>query len=321
MCSRVLAIHLTVFLLFGTALNCSAEVPPLHIAAEKKECKKEGCGDRGAVFFVHGLFGSNKSWKNDKTGIEWPKLIAQDSELRTLDIYTIEYKSSMLENSPSVSEITKHMYDAMLPHYRSRYGMIIFIGHSLGGNLVRAHITQLKAQFGHQALNNIRMIVLLGSPTAGAPLATGTGLLLPNPQIGSLVEIKRNDYLGLLDSTFVRASGKHRDFGCPSLRVFSAYETRNTYGRQVVNKESATKGAYACKGFELDHMELSRPAGINSDLYMSVKKLIALCVAGNEDVCPRPPRPRGLQYVCSDEKRVDFFQPSRLEEKCERAWP
>jgi hypothetical protein len=148
----------------------------------------------------------------------------------------------------------------------------------------------------------------------GAALGRAGTFVLPNPQIRTLVTLKRNDYLELLNSVFLKASEKHEQGGCPSMRVFSAFEQRTTYSQLIVGKQSATKGAFACKGFDVNHLELAKPRNANSGIYRSIKRLLSGCLNDDPDVCPRP------QSAC-DFLGGLFDRTEVTSSPCIRLWP
>ena len=270
------------------------------------------CTD-SAIFFVHGLFGTEDTWRNERTGNLFPQLVRTDPDLEAYDIYSVVYTTTRIGHSPDVRTIAEELFRTMLPFYR-RYEQIVFIAHSLGGNLVRNHVVELKSRFGHNALNRIRLLILLGTPIEGAYLGRAGTFVLPNPQIRTLVTLNSNDYLGLLNSTFLKASQKHEQGGCPSMRIFSAFERRKTYSQLIVEEQSATKGAFACKGFDADHLELAKPANANSPIYRSVKRLLVDCLTDNPGVCPMPRSKCDFLGGLFDEVEVSSTP-------CNRSWP
>jgi len=54
-------------------------------------------------------------------------------------------------------------------NYR-RHLRVVFFAHSLGGNLVRNHVVELKSRFGHNALNRIRLLQSLPCPDSDSTL-------------------------------------------------------------------------------------------------------------------------------------------------------
>src|SRR5262249_32779063 len=60
-----------------------------------------------AVIFVHGLTGSRDTWVNTTTGQSFPKLLAEDPNIRDkIDVYSVEYSSLWNSGAPIVA-VTK----------------------------------------------------------------------------------------------------------------------------------------------------------------------------------------------------------------------
>jgi pimeloyl-ACP methyl ester carboxylesterase len=248
---------------------------------------------RDAIFFLHGLFGSNETWRPTTwwfwPGTSFPELIVSDSALNCYDVYTIEYDSFLVSSSPDVTAITNMLELELRPYVGpdSKYRNIIFISHSLGGNLFRNYLLRLKVVNplgAHEIMSKFRIAIFLGTPFTGAGMASGAGLVLPNPQVGSLVDVG-NDYLQLLNATSIAIDEKHFTWRCPSMRFYSAYEKRPTYGKLIVPQSAATVNTYACKGFDDDHLTLAKPSDANAEIYKSVRDLLVGCHADDFRFC------------------------------------
>ncbi len=285
------------------AQTAEAEEPVL-INRESPDCGTERCKDH-AVVFLHGLTGSRETWKNAETGFYWPSEIASSSETDMYDVYTINYESYFLNDSPSVLDVNNHVVPHMRKLASRGYKSIALIGHSLGGLVAARYINFVKQRFGHEALNMHRLVITLGTPNKGSRLADFYTYITRNQTGRILRPYKTNDYLGLLNEGILATTQKHEDSGCPSLRFFAAYETKpitvapswapDFMGSWlsspvlVVEKASATNGAYACQSFQFDHNLISKPAGKDSPLFKSVQKLLNRCAQGHRGVCPPPP--------------------------------
>ena len=251
----------------------------LRLVAESAEPCAEPC-DRAAVVFIHGYTGARETWTSGQA--YWPALLAGDSDLKDrLDIYSVVY-DSFLFSGPPISEVVADLekqLDALM--LQTRYAKVIFICHSLGGIVARQYLLNVKDRYGHTALGRFRLAITLGTPMQGSSLTRLAVLASSNEQLRVLGPIRRNDYLQLLNHTVLDFFAKHEAVGCPSLKVFAAYEELGVTGVGiVVDKESATLGASEVKGFNRDHISLPKPAGTSDEVYAWAKRSMVDCLDG-----------------------------------------
>lgn len=250
----------------------------LRLVAESAEPCAEPC-DRAAVVFIHGYTGARETWTSGQA--YWPALLAGDSDLKDrLDIYSVVY-DSFLFSGPPISEVVADLekeLDALM--LQTRYAKVIFICHSLGGIVARQYLLHVKNRYGHTALGRFRLVITLGTPMQGSSLTRLAVLASSNEQLRVLGPIRTNDYLQLLNHTVWDFFAKH-EVGCPSLKVFAAYEELGVTGVGiVVDKESATLGASEVKGFNRDHISLPKPAGTSDEVYAWAKRSMVDCLDG-----------------------------------------
>ena len=205
---------------------------------------------RIAVIFVHGLTGSQKTWANG-TGSSFPKLLAEDSTLLgKLDVYSVSY-ASLWNSGPSIDQVIDEFsteLDNLIK--KKRYSKIVFIAHSLGGNIARDYLAHVKHLYGHAALSRFRLVITLGTPFNGASLAKFAELFSSNEQIRSLIDIRKNDFLQLLDRTQSETLQKRINNQCSPLEFDAGYETQPVGLALIVSKESATSRATRTAGFQ-----------------------------------------------------------------------
>src|SRR5262245_34370455 len=298
-----------------TAASGGAE--PLRItkssSADNALCLDTGPCEKHAIFFVHGLFRSANSWRVDERSPTWQELIARDRDMRAFDTYLVEYDTNFIGQSDRFNEVRRQLTDGMRKYHRSRYKNIILVGHSLGGNLIRDYLMSIKSLYGHPGLARYRIAIFLGTPQLGADLANAASYILPNPQLNTLVEIDKNDFLAALNDHFFEVGQKHEASHCPSFKIFSAYETLPTYGKLIVSRGSATNAADICVKVEGDHVNLAEPRDSSSSQYRFVKKIVLGCARDDPVMCPRPasecvagqldynPRPAETRVRCKKE--------------------
>jgi pimeloyl-ACP methyl ester carboxylesterase len=119
-----------------------------------------------SVIFVHGILSSGKaSWRH-ANGTYWPDLLTQTKTLEGVGVYVFTYRSDIFSGhdhlGDAVDSLKQYLHaDRLL---ESRH--IIFVGHSVGGIVVRQLLV------GHQAAFIERQIAvglfLVASPFLGA---------------------------------------------------------------------------------------------------------------------------------------------------------
>jgi pimeloyl-ACP methyl ester carboxylesterase len=137
-----------------------ARLIPEHVEDCSRPCT------RTAIIFVHGITGDRSTWLNGTTNSYWPLMLSRDNDLKSsADIYRIDYEGGMFDG-PAVVPISNSV-DGLLDSLilLKQYSKIIFIAHSLGGNIVRSYLVHVTARYGHKALSRIRLVVTLGTRT------------------------------------------------------------------------------------------------------------------------------------------------------------
>lgn len=247
-----------------------------------------------AVIFIHGLTGSDETWVNRESQQSFPKLLAEDNDLKNrLDVYALSYQSLWNEGPPIV-EVTKALaleVDRLIA--AKRYGKIVFVAHSLGGNIASEYLAHVKLRFGHAALSRFRLLITLGTPFDGSSLAGIAGLFSGNEQIRSLLAIQKNDFLQLLHSTQEDYLNKRIDNQCAAIEFDAGYETLPVGTTIVVDKSSATRGATRTREFARNHTDLPKPRDADDPVFLWVKEELALCIAGRER-CAEATQPKPI---------------------------
>lgn len=271
-------------LLFSTTTGTAQPNEAVRLFQENKECPSVPCvGAEHAIVFVHGLTGSADTWKN-ANGAYWPALIGGDGDMSRFDVFRIDYDSFRLSSSPDVDALDDGVYSrmAVLKDYKS----ITIIAHSLGGLITQRYLQTVNLRETHLGLNRFRLAILFGTPSEGSNLANYAAWLSDNPTLRVLGSFKTNDYAKLLTKQMWFTMQKHEGTGCRSLRIFAGVETKDISGLRIVTAESAERGAYACRNFPFDHIDLTKPTTVDDVRYMSVKALLLNCLAGDLNVCP-----------------------------------
>lgn len=225
-----------------------------------------------AIIFVHGVFSDGfASWFNKDSGALWPVMLADDgSKTATdFDIYTINYNTPYLERAPSIPETTiailTDMDDAK---FFSKYELIHFVAHSMGGLIVKDMITKLNRPTQTHRLSHIGAVVLLATPSKGAQLAGMATWLSFNPQIEAMKSAVNNNFLQDLEERWQDLKNDRTKQGLLVPLVFCAHETKTTLWLSIVNAvEASTDCDSAKRAVAKDHVEISKPKNVNDDPY------------------------------------------------------
>src|SRR5262245_52478957 len=134
--------RLTFFLSLFTVQIYAVPATSLDVKPVRESCITPPCTN-SAIFFVHGLFGGEGTWTNEETNNSFPELVRADPDLKQYDIYSVVYTSAWLGQSPAVAQIENELFQKMMPYYLLRHERVVFIAHSLGGNLIRNHVVEI----------------------------------------------------------------------------------------------------------------------------------------------------------------------------------
>jgi pimeloyl-ACP methyl ester carboxylesterase len=262
---------------------------PSYTEVKAAEC--DPC-DRTAVIFVHGIGGDADTWKyDDKTN--WPKLLIDDPAIGPkVDVYLVNYNSSLLWSEPSIVETMKEVdYSLDDLFHRRQYKKITMICHSMGGILCRAYLLHVKARYGHRILSKFRLVFEMAVPHDGSPYANFIKLFSASPEIRILTTIDKDDFKQLMEQTLAELLQKHRDQNCPTLSFYAGFEQLPlqlnlplipwpVHGVIIVERRSAIDHADKVAGFDKDHITLVKPTGVDDAVYFWVRENLKACIEG-----------------------------------------
>jgi len=225
-----------------------------------------------AIIFVHGVFSDGfASWFNKDSGVLWPVMLADDGSKTAaeFDIYTINYNAPYLERAPSIPEtaiaILTDMDDAK---FFSRYELIHFVAHSMGGLIVKDMITKLNRPTQTKRLSHIGAVVLLATPSKGAQLAGMATWLSFNSQIEAMKGAVNNNFLQDLEARWQDLKDDRIKQSLQFPLIFCAHETKTTWWLSMVNAvEASTECDPPRRAVAKDHIEISKPKNVNDDPY------------------------------------------------------
>jgi pimeloyl-ACP methyl ester carboxylesterase len=218
---------------------------------------------RGAVVFLHGLGGDAfATWRaSERDDDFWPAWLAKD--LPEFDIWTVEYEASpstWLGSSMALPDRAANLL-AWFETERLHERPIIFVGHSLGGLVIKQFL-RLCADRPGTAMGRLvtatQGVVLLATPNSGSDLASWMDRL--RAVLGASSAIKdlqsESPYLRELNGWY-RECIPREDI---ATLVFA--ETRPTKGLMVVEQTSADPGIPGVLPVpvDADHLSIVKPS-------------------------------------------------------------
>lgn len=159
------------------------------------------CNNKNLILFIHGLMGSNETWKNEVTQNTFPELLLKDFEIKNnFDIAYFEYYSSFLnikekiwsitsvfskdKSTPkniSVNEISE-LLKTRINYELNDYQSIVIIAHSMGGIIAKKTILD----FAENGNSKIKLFLSLAVPHLGSSIADYGSFVSDNIQIQHL---------------------------------------------------------------------------------------------------------------------------------------
>jgi pimeloyl-ACP methyl ester carboxylesterase len=184
--------------------------------------------DRGVVIFIHGVTGDGvATWTNPKTKAYWPDLLKADPAFDGYNIFVYEYPSTMLGKSYSIDDLSDVMGIVFDQSNVLDHNELIFLVHSMGGLITRGFLLK-----NREIARKVSFIYFYSTPTTGSQMADIARLFSRNRQFESLVPMGENVYIENQQSSWLRARF--------NLRSFCAFETLETYGINIVTRQSGT---------------------------------------------------------------------------------
>lgn len=164
----------------------------------KKECNST------VIVFVHGVLSSNSAaWRN-KLGLSWPKVVADDPEIDSADVYTFDYNTSFFSGTYRLGDAVSAMSEYFNLDGILAYENLIFVCHSMGGIVARKFIVESALELKNKS---IRIgLFLIASPSLGSNYAnwlSPLAKLVRHSQADALRFSQTNAWLLDLDKEFL----------------------------------------------------------------------------------------------------------------------
>jgi pimeloyl-ACP methyl ester carboxylesterase len=227
------------------------------------------------IVFIHGVFGSESTWRNPGAKMSWPELIANDPEFASADIFLANYGSPYLRQSSNIEEIAQRLLQQFSDNGVFNHTRIYFIVHSMGGLIAKRILTSLNTPSRVGDLRRVRAILYLSTPAQGAPTADIAAFITMNPQLKDMEPADLNTFLQTLENSWndlLRERDRVREV---YPRAFCAYETLPTAGIRIVNRvysnSRCDNNPYA---MDFDHSDIVKPIDDKTDPYAWAKARI-----------------------------------------------
>lgn len=214
------------------------------------------------IVFVHGIFGdSSETWTNANRTY-WPTLLTTDSFFSEYDVYVYEYPSRFVGGGFSIDEIAENVRLLFEADQVADHKEIIFVAHSMGGLVTRAFLNR-----NPKVSERVRLAYFFSTPTTGSEIASIGALISANPGLAKMTPMTSDSYLADLQRQWLSLN-----YVIPS---FCAYETRRTYGVNVVTQASASN---LCNRrldpIDADHLTIVKPEGPRDTSFLAFKSAI-----------------------------------------------
>jgi pimeloyl-ACP methyl ester carboxylesterase len=218
--------------------------------------------DNGVIVFVHGVLGDSVStWTNPNTKAYWPELLTTDRAFDRYNIFVVEFPSALQGRSYSIDELADVMNLVLRGADVLAHNKIIFLSHSMGGLVTRAFLLKYRDEL----VPKIGFLYFFSTPTTGSELSDILQLVSRNPQFNNMIPMGTNIYLESLQSSWLAAKLK--------VRSYCSYEIRDTYGLNVVTRQSATSlCTERLTPLLEDHISIVKPAYLTSLPYSAFKE-------------------------------------------------
>lgn len=233
-------------------------------------------GVDGVIIFVHGLFGdADGTWRFDSKHASWPELVAKDSDFASDDVYVVGYATPYVTHTMNIEETAQHVLRQLYDTKLFKYDRIYFVTHSMGGLIVKRMLNILNDRSGIADLHRVRAVLLISTPSQGAPVAEIGQWLRMSPQLNDLTPATFNTFLQGLENDWTRMlRGRVRDHANYP-QVYCAYETLPTHHLRVVSRVYAT--TYCDEELypmNYDHVQIVKPRDMSHDPYSWAKARI-----------------------------------------------
>lgn len=241
-----------------------------------------------SVLLVHGLSGHHydtwrlgtpqKFWNVDDTF--WPLWLARDRQ--TVAIYVVGYRAPLSRLRGTAMHFTDqatNILARLLAEPALARGSLIFVGHSLGGLLVKQLLRTGDSMARHDAraasfVERVEKVAFLGTPHSGAGLATWADRLriLVRPSLATASLVRNDPNLRDLNNWYREWANAR---GTSHLILAEARPT--VILGMIVPPDSADPGLANVRMWQMDtdHAGICKPIDHTAEVYIHLREFIA----------------------------------------------
>jgi len=237
------------------------------------------------VIFVHGLDGnSTDTWQSSSLIPEfWPRWINDNSN--EISIWTIDYSADKSlwfgGEAMHLTDRGLNLLSLLLTKPQLQQGEIIFIGHSLGGLVIKQILRNAESEANSNAKANdfikrARRVAFLATPHSGSPLGSRANFfrIFARPSQASYSLILNSPQLRDLNNWYKKWASTQE------IEHLVLFETRSSkifwcYKELIVPANSADPGvAHTAIPVDADHYSICKPQDKSSEIYTHILNFI-----------------------------------------------
>ncbi|MES2392673.1 MAG: alpha/beta fold hydrolase [Acidobacteriota bacterium] len=241
-------------------------VSPESFLVEKGFVKESPPSGRSLVVFVHGVFGSGASTWLAPGRPELPNMLANDPNLTNkIDVLVYQYNTPKFGKAGRISEVADGLADFL--DYKdvwNKYKKVIFIGHSMGGLVIR----QLLISRPMHA-SQVPLIYLYATPTDGAEIANVANKISGNPQLDGMIPLEAGVYLDSVDKNWTNNPNLN------TIPTYCSYEGLDTFGVRIVSQSSASALCIKATFQYANHLTIVDPESSADPRYYVMESRVA----------------------------------------------
>jgi len=178
------------------------------------------------------------------------------------DFFVYGFPSSFSQESFGIDDAVHDLANKLEYAGISRYRNIVFVCHSMGGLVAERYLLTYRT-----VAQKVPLLFLFSTPQEGAPITQVARHIIKNPGIATMLPGSNDQYLKNLDREWKQA----RKDGGIATQIRCAYETKKTFGIEVVNHWSGTR---FCEGaaapVHADHLEIVKPPDAHHASYVAL---------------------------------------------------
>ena len=241
-----------------------------------------GSGEKRVnVIFLHGLGGDPRmTWQHGADDQSfWPRWLVDD--VKGLNVYSVGYESPISRLAGTAMHLTdraNNVLSRILATTELREGQLIFIGHSLGGLVIKQlfRTAESRARYDAEAarlIDRVEKVGFLATPHSGADLARwGDRLrILVRPSAATICLVRNDPNLRDLNLWY-RDWANERQMSHLTLTETDPIRILGT----IVKPDSGDAGLANSRPVSIaaDHFTICKPADRDHDTYVLVREFI-----------------------------------------------